>query len=492
MKRIRAILIIAALLLSSPLAVAGDPPGVDPLIPGRAIIRTPVGSRVSNFLGVLNANFPTINASVIDSLPSRNYYLLQFTPLPTHQQTDALEFALNVTYPNQGLLVLGELMYEGKAPEGSTGSVWVDGPATFSIFDTQYIRTKTRLPDAHARSSGASTVIAVLDTGIDGTHPVLAGRMASGGHNYIANTTNTADAGDGVDNDADNATDELVGHGTFVAGLIAMAAPGAKILPITVLNSDGKGDNWSLTKGMYHAIDRGVEVINLSLTSTYDSVAVIASINEAAARGIVVVAAAGNMNRDDPREYPAMDDDIPVLGVAATDDNDVKGGFSNFNNRLFISAPGVNARLGGVPISTRSVASALPGGVFGYSEGTSMATPLVTAAAALIRAQHPEWPASPQVVTTIRQRLASTAQNINAVNPGLSGELGAGRVDIGAAVALGPIAPRPGDLNNDGLVNTDDLLRVVIEWGTVHTAADINGSGRVDTDDLITLIVNWG
>jgi subtilisin family serine protease len=221
-------------------------------------------------------------------------------------------------------------------------------------------------------------------------------------------------------------------------------------------------------------------------------VGVIDAVLEAQSRGIVVVAAAGNWNRDEPREYPAMDDDIPSIGVAATDDNDVKGGFSNYNERLYISAPGTNAFASGAPIASRSMVSALPGGVYGFAQGTSMATPIVSGAVALIRAQHPEWLAGPAVVTTIRNRLRNTAENINAENPGLAGELGHGRIDVGAAVELGPIAPGPGDVTNDGVVNVSDLLIVIADWGQVHSSADMNGSGVVDVSDLLLVIAHWG
>lgn len=490
MKRLQSILAAIVLTLVALPALAGDPPGVDPLIPGRAIVRLPAGGSIQSFLKALNGDFP-INAVVADTLPSRNLYLLNHTPL-AHPAVDDLENALSGTYVTAGLLVYGELLYENKAPEGSSGSVWVSGIASFSTFEAQYIRARVNLPAAHARSTGAATVVALLDTGLDAAHPLMLSRVAPGGYNFIDNNTNTSDVGDGIDNDADGTTDELVGHGTYVAGMIAMTAPGALILPVKVLDSEGKGDNWWITKGLFHAIDRGVEVINMSLTSTYDSEAIIDALLEARSRGIVVVAAAGNWNRSSPREYPAMDDDTGVIGVAATDDNDVKGNFSNYNSRLFISAPGASAFSGGTPIPNRSVVSALPGGQFGFSQGTSMATPLLSGAAALIRAQHPEWPATSATVTSVRQTLSSTATNINAQNPGFNGQLGAGRVNVGAATSLGPIAPRPGDLNNDGLVNVADLLRVITDWGLVHSSSDMNGNGLVDVGDLIIVIVNWG
>jgi subtilisin family serine protease len=121
-----------------------------------------------------------------------------------------------------------------------------------------------------------------------------------------------------------------------------------------------------------------------------------------------------------------------------------------------------------------------------------MATPLVSGAAALIRSQHPEWPADISTTNSIRLALRNTAVNINAQNPQYAGELGHGRVDIGAAVQLGPPTPALGDLNNSGAVDVDDLIAVIVAWGQVHSSADLDGDGQVEVDDLITVILNWG
>ena len=122
-----------------------------------------------------------------------------------------------------------------------------------------------------------------------------------------------------------------------------------------------------------------------------------------------------------------------------------------------------------------------------------MCTPLVSGAAALIRAQHPEWPATVETFFSIRNALMSTAVNIYPLNPQFlkDKELGVGRLNIAAAVALGPAAPQSGDLNGDGAVDVDDLLKVISDWGGVHTSADINGDGAVDSDDLVLVISNW-
>ncbi len=290
----------------------------------------------------------------------------------------------------------------------------------------------------------------------------------------------------------------MVGHGTYVAGLVALTAPDASILPVRVLGTDGVGDGWYLTKGMYFAIDAGVEVINLSLGSTYDSQGVDDAIQEAMGQGIVTVAAAGNLNRSDPREYPAMKSD--PFGVSATDDQDIRADFSNFDDKIFISAPGATFFIGGDPQQpdpVRSIVSSIPGGEYAIWSGTSMSTPFVSGAVALIRAQHPEWSRDLGTYGMVSFILQSTAVDIDDLNPGYAGLLGAGRLDIAGAVAQGPTAPRPGDLNNDGTIDVADLVQVITNWGPCPApptpcTSDGNGDDRVDVGDLLLVILNWG
>lgn len=497
MKRIVMFMMVALGAVVCPASGAGV---IDPLVSGRAMVRLD-SATIQGFLTVLNQDYPTIHASAIDALPSRQMYLLQFTP-PDPQTLDLLEEDLDNTYVTAGLLVWGELLYQGEAPEGKTGSTWVDQVGGSNEFTSQYASTMLGLPSAQAQTSGGGILVAVLDTGIDATHPLLQSRIAPGGYNFIANSTNTLDVGDGLDNDGDNAVDEMTGHGTYVAGLIALVAPQAKLLPVTVLNSDGIGDTWLFVKGLYFAIDRGAEVINISLTTTYDSQAFEEAALEAKNLGIAIAAAVGNFNNNTIPEYPGLikreDGQFMVFGVAACDDQNVKADFSNFSNvpdrhEVFITAPGSTAEIGGSPDVARAIISTLPGGQFGAWEGTSMSTPLVAGTLALIRAQHPEWPCNLQTWNAMRQVLTVSAFNLYPMNPAFANppQLGVGRLNTAGAVALGPPAPAPGDLNNDGAVNVIDLLSIINQWNLVHTSADINNDGTVGVADLLIVIANW-
>ena len=472
---------VSILLVSSP-GQAGTCSTEDPRLDDRMTVRLLPGIEVESFAAAFESDFPEIGVTPLDSIPGRDIWLLglQLPPSLPGDRLDEMEDALGSNY--EAYLEWGDFLYTNAAPEGTTGSTLVDHPANASLFANQYAKTRTGADDAHNQSLGTGVVVAVLDTGIDANHPQLAGQILPG-IDFVDGDTDPADLGDGVDTDGDGLTDEMTGHGTFVAGLVLLIAPAAKILPVRVLDSDGNGDLWLLAKGMFYAIDRGVEVINISISSTYKGEATQDAVLEAANLGIIVVAAAGNCNTDDPPEYPAMRDGF--LGVGASDDGDLKGAFSNYGEDMFLMAPGVSALIGSDPDPARSIISLLPAGGYAYWEGTSMATPVVAGAAALVRAQHPEWPASQTTRDDIEYIIVQTAVNIDGLNPGFEGQLGAGRLDIDAAVSIGPVAPPLGDLNGDSVVNVLDLIELLLDLGQTHSSADLNGDGVVTVLDLV-------
>ncbi len=433
--------------------------------------------------------YPGLTANVLDGIPSRKVYLIGLDA-PEGVVIDDLE--IDETFSLW--LDEGEPVFEREAPEGTTGSTWIDSvEVNQPQYRLQYAEQLLGLAAAHQRSVGAGVVVAVLDTGIDVLHPEVAGAIAAGGIDFIDNDTNPAESANGLDDDGDGLTDEAYGHGTFVAGLVRLVAPEARILPIRILDDDGTGDSWALVKGVYYAIDRGVEVINLSLRSTVESSLLDEALEEAEDHGIVVVAAAGNLNRDNPQVWPAMDD--KAIGVAAIDDGSVKASFSNFHQNLFISAPGASLPLRdwpGLPDPARSIIGAIPGGDYAIWEGTSMAVPLVSGAVALIRSQHPDAPLDDSMVSFVRAELAAGAVNIDDMNPGFAGKLGAGRLDVAATVMRHSVAPQVGDLNGDGYVGFADLLRVLEDWGLAHSAADLDGNGMVGFEDLLAVLQRFG
>ncbi|MEU8893148.1 S8 family serine peptidase [Streptomyces sp. NPDC048442] len=281
----------------------------------------------------------------------------------------------------------------------------------------QWALDAIKLPDAWGTSNGDKTVIAVVDTGVDRTHPDLKDRLVDG-HDF-------------VDND-DDPTDQN-GHGTHVSGIAAAAtdngigiaggAPGAKIMPVRVLGADGSGSNANITKGIVWAAHHGADVINLSLGESGLMARLLKggvlnqAIAAAHAKGAVVVAAAGN----DGTALQPYRPKTPVLVVGASGPANKPADFSNFGAQDAVSAPGVKILSTLPTYRTKETEKNTSG--YGTLDGTSMAAPYVSAVAALL---HSQGRTPDQVMKAIR----STARN-----PEKLPKLGLGIVDAGAAVS---------------------------------------------------------
>ena len=216
-------------------------------------------------------------------------------------------------------------------------------------------------------------LVAVVDTGVDYTHPELAGRVILGKDFY--------------NNDNDPMDDH--GHGTHVSGIVAAEAgnglgsagvsPTSRILAIKVFGAEGEGTIFDLVQGIYAAADYpDVRVINLSLGTFSGDNTLKNAIEYAVQKGKLVVAAAGNYQRSDPF-FPAFysQNFDGVIAVAANGPGDCRSWFSNYGYWVNISAPG------------EDIFSTIPGGKYASWSGTSMATPFVTAAAVRLLAENP-------------------------------------------------------------------------------------------------------
>jgi subtilisin family serine protease len=274
-----------------------------------------------------------------------------------------------------------------------------------------------RLPEVWGRDvRGDGVVIAVVDTGVDLDHPDLVDRLVPG-----------IDVVDG-----DSVPQDTNGHGTHVAGIaaatadngvgIAGTAPLARIMPVRVLGTDGTGSDEGIARGIDWAVANGADVVNLSLgeSGVLSRISkggpLNAAIRNAAGRGVVVLAAAGNEGTT-KRNYRAG---TPTLVVNATDQTGRLAQFSNTGDLRAVAAPGVGI-LSTAPTEPTTL---WPTGSAGYErlDGTSMATPIVSGIAALLIAAGVD-PA------TIIDRITQTA-NSNG-NP----QLGAGVVDPVAATS---------------------------------------------------------
>jgi thermitase len=253
--------------------------------------------------------------------------------------------------------------------------------------------------------------VAVLDTGVDLAHPRLNGRLVPGGYDFIDRDAVPAEATNGRDDNGDGLVDGALGHGTYVSGLVALVAPGATILPIRVLDSDGTGSTWTTMQGIAYASAKGANVINVSLGGPASGDVAERQLTNVEAAGIIVVAAAGNSGST-TEVYPAAGP--LVVGVTAV--NGQTGQAASFANRgswIDLAAPGV------------TITSLYPGGRFASWGGTSASSPIVAGAAALVAKARPGAQADDLV-----SALTSTARP-----DGLDGLSAYGRIDIAAAVA---------------------------------------------------------
>ncbi len=226
------------------------------------------------------------------------------------------------------------------------------------------------------RVGDQSVTVAVLDTGIDSTHPFLNGKVLNNGYNFAYNNNNPAD-------------DHW--HGTHVTGIIADCMQGLNVdfLPVKVLAYDGYGMADDIANGIYYAVDQGADVINLSLggkESLLSQAYIDAAIDDAVANGVIVVAASGNDHKDTAGICPAHRNDIIV--TAAIDENYNNYVNSNFGTSVDVTAPGVLVK-SCVPFSKDT-----DGDGYALATGTSMAAPHISAAAAMLRLLHPSMTAS--------------------------------------------------------------------------------------------------
>lgn len=287
---------------------------------------------------------------------------------------------------------------------------YLDAMPNDPSFGEQYGMKLINAPGAWAIQPGKkSIVIALVDTGVDLSHPDLKDRLIPG-RNMIDPSKPPQDEDD---------------HGTHTAGIAGAAAnngvgvvgvaPGVSLMPVKALGAGG--NEATITDGVMWAADHGANVITMSLGLYKRSPVFEKALGYALAKGITITASAGNNNAEnDPETAPHLPSTYPgVIEVAATDAADQKASFSNFGKTVTVAAPGVN------------ILSTVPGGGYAKMSGTSMAAPHAAGVAALILSNHPDWkPAQ------VKAAMEQSAKDFG--KPGFDPIYGFGRIDAFAAV----------------------------------------------------------
>lgn len=297
-----------------------------------------------------------------------------------------------------------------------------------------------RLSDAQQGFNISGTgVVALIDTGVDTSHPVLQ-QVLLPGYDFTRNQPGASewlDVPQLQNSDSDGNSNEqntvivqqssaaildqssaaildggpysAFGHGTMTAGLVHLVAPKSKILPLKAFSSDGTGYLSNIVAALYYAVQHKANVVNMSFDVSTPSAALSQAVSYANQSGVVLVAAAGNESTSAP-VYPAALNGN-VMGIASTTNWDARSSFSNYGNTdVWIAAPG------------EYIISTFPGGTYASASGTSFSSPLVAGTAALMLNAKP----------SLTQANASSALS-HAIR--LTPDLHNGRLDVYQAVS---------------------------------------------------------
>jgi subtilisin family serine protease len=288
----------------------------------------------------------------------------------------------------------------------------------------QYALAKLHLPEAHTLAHGANVKIAIIDSGIDTKHPELAGAI--------------------VDSfDALGSKEGPHVHGTGIAGVIAShaklmgSAPAAKIIAIRAFGQSAAGaesNSYVILKSLDYAVGHGAQIVNMSFAGPKDAL-IERGIMATAAKGRVIIAAAGNAGAKSPPLYPAANPN--VIAVSATDAQDKLLAASNRGSYIALAAPGVDIFL------------PAPDEKYQMTSGTSFSAAYVSGLAALMLERNPALKAD-----EVRTLLMSNARDLG--SPGRDDEFGAGEADAYAAVKATIAAmPTPTAASEQGKASED-------------------------------------
>ncbi|MDP3468599.1 MAG: S8 family serine peptidase [Daejeonella sp.] len=323
--------------------------------------------------------------------------------------------------------------------------------------DPLYLGFQSQLKQVKAEESwdlirnSSNTIIAIVDTGTDMDHVDLKANIMLPGIDLVG----LSGLNPKVDYDPD-VTSDSTDHGVSVSGIasavsdnglgIASIAYNAKLMIVKACADNNASLIYKGYEGIKYAADNGAHIINCSFSGPMASSFGQDIVNYAIAKGSLIIACAGNSNSSAP-EYPAAYKG--VLAVSAVDLNDKKNDFSSYGGHISLSAPGL-------------VYSTKNANKYGWVAGTSFSTPMVSSAAALVRARFPAFD-----MFQVAEQLKVSSDNIDQLNPGFSGQLGHGRLNVFRALTetLPSIKYQKITLNDkgDGSIPAGDTLAIFLD-----------------------------
>ena len=337
---------------------------------------------------------------------------------------DVLSFEVNesISLPEEDDAALTPLVHDG--PLGSLLSNRTLRPYYGDTAWTGYVQQpaagRLSLPQTHQTGATGVGVVAVIDTGVDPLHPALATALVPG-YDFIERTPDMKSEMEWVPGDVSSLLQQSTvafldgskvpssfGHGTMVAGVVRLAAPTARIMPLRAFRPDGTSDLFHITQAIYYAVQNGATVINMSFSLPQESPELTRAINHAVSRNIACIASVGNQGVA-ATVFPAA---LPnVIGVASVGAQNQRSAFSNFGTPLVtVAAPG------------EGIVTTYPGGGYAAAWGTSYSAPFVAGAVAMIANRNPN-------VTPSEAKAA-----VRRATP-LTPDMGAGLLNLPLAVA---------------------------------------------------------
>ena len=361
------------------------------------------------------------------------------------------------------------------------------GMAVWNGYANQPAAQIVRLPETHTRFGAGTGIIAIIDTGVDPNHPIVAPALVPG-FDFIRNKAgipsewsdltaqqaqtllapSTGGGGQAAElNEStvailDESTVAILdgsqlpgsfGHGTMVAGLVRLTAPDARIMPLKAFRADGSGNIFDVVRAIYYAVDHGANVISMSFGVAEPSPELMRAINYATSRNVICVGSAGNAGRE-VLAFPASFGN--VIGVGSTSLADQDSSFSNFGDAIVrIAAPG------------EQLITAYPGNHYAAAWGTSFSTAVISGGISLLRQATPTM--TPIEAAEFIRHGAVRKQQLT---------LGAGRVDLfealrGRGSSSTSSAANAGPVASNDLVTTSEDAPIAVD--VLANDTDANG-----------------